>query len=89
VFFDARAYICVRSERGVKKKFIFFLRSFPERMFREVNGVLSITSTLRGTDKVMSRSSNKEIDLNIRLRPFGKPPNVHYDSLHEIGWLVP
>jgi hypothetical protein len=23
-----------------KKKFIFFLRSFPERMFREVNGVL-------------------------------------------------
>jgi hypothetical protein len=28
----------VRSERGVKKKFIFFLRSFPERMFREVNG---------------------------------------------------
>ena len=28
----------VRSERGVKKKFIFFLRSFPERMFREVSG---------------------------------------------------
>jgi hypothetical protein len=24
----------VRSERGVKKKFIFFLSSFPERMFR-------------------------------------------------------
>jgi hypothetical protein len=30
----------VRSERGVKKKFIFFLSSFPERMFREVCGVL-------------------------------------------------
>jgi hypothetical protein len=28
----------VRSERSVKKKFIFFLRSFPERMFREVDG---------------------------------------------------
>jgi hypothetical protein len=39
----------VRSERSVKKKFIFFLRSFPERMFREVNGVHFITSTLRGT----------------------------------------
>jgi hypothetical protein len=39
----------VRSERGVKKKFIFFLRSFPERMFREVNGRASVRSTLRGT----------------------------------------
>jgi hypothetical protein len=38
----------VRSERGVKKKFIFFLRSFPERMFREVCGEFSVSSTLRG-----------------------------------------
>jgi hypothetical protein len=38
----------VRSERGVKKKFIFFLRSFPERMFREVNGRRLFLSTLRG-----------------------------------------
>jgi hypothetical protein len=37
-FSENRAYVCVRSERGVKKKFIFFLSSFPERMFREVNG---------------------------------------------------
>jgi hypothetical protein len=31
-----------------KKKFIFFLRSFPERMFREVHGDPFISSTLRG-----------------------------------------
>jgi hypothetical protein len=31
-----------------KKKFIFFLRSFPERMFREVTGKASVLSTLRG-----------------------------------------
>jgi hypothetical protein len=46
---ENRAYICVRSERGVKKKFIFFLSSFPERMFREVCGSLFVLSTLRGT----------------------------------------
>jgi hypothetical protein len=40
----------VRSERGVKKKFIFFLSSFPERMFREVRGESCVSSTLRGTD---------------------------------------
>jgi hypothetical protein len=46
----------VRSERGVKKKFIFFLRSFPERMFREVNGRAYLRSTLRGmvTSNVLS-----------------------------------
>jgi hypothetical protein len=41
-----------RAASGVaaeKKNLFFFLRSFPERMFREVNGVLYITSTLRGT----------------------------------------
>jgi hypothetical protein len=41
----------VRSERGVKKKFIFFLSSFPERMFREADGDGSVSSTLRGTNR--------------------------------------
>jgi hypothetical protein len=31
-----------------KKNLFFFLRSFPERMFREVNGRVSLRSTLRG-----------------------------------------
>jgi hypothetical protein len=48
-----------RSERGVKKKFIFFLRSFPERMFREVNGGYLFTSTLRGIRK----QDNREIKI--------------------------
>jgi hypothetical protein len=41
-----------RAASGVaaeKKNLFFFLRSFPERMFREVNGVSYVTSTLRGT----------------------------------------
>jgi hypothetical protein len=37
-----------QAELRRKKKFFFFLRSFPERMFREVHGVLFVTSTLRG-----------------------------------------
>jgi hypothetical protein len=32
-----------------KKNLFFFLRSFPERMFREVNGEAHVSSTLRGT----------------------------------------
>jgi hypothetical protein len=32
-----------------KKNLFFFLRSFPERMFREVNGGRATPSTLRGT----------------------------------------
>jgi hypothetical protein len=43
---------CVASAAW-KKKFIFFLSSFPERMFREVNGDSFVSSTLRGTGKRM------------------------------------
>ena len=41
-----------RAASGVaaeKKNLFFFLRSFPERMFREVNGRRTFRSTLRGT----------------------------------------
>jgi hypothetical protein len=37
-----------QAELRRKKKFFFFLRSFPERMFREVNGGRAPPSTLRG-----------------------------------------
>jgi hypothetical protein len=40
-----------RAASGVaaeKKNLFFFLRSFPERMFREVNGGDYVSSTLRG-----------------------------------------
>jgi hypothetical protein len=42
-----------------------------------------------GPKQIDSISKRYKICNVIRLRPFGKPPNVHYDSLHEIGWLVP
>jgi hypothetical protein len=45
-----------------KKNLFFFLRSFPERMFREVNGVLSLTSTLRGTKKTVKAKEMKSIN---------------------------
>jgi hypothetical protein len=73
-----------------KKKFIFFLRSFPERMFREVNGGRALPSTLRG---IKSKAVNEIFQINklikTRLRPFGKPPNVHYSFIIMVGELVP
>jgi hypothetical protein len=87
--FGAKTTACEQTLRSERKKIYFFLSSFPERMFREVTGRAYIDPRCAGP----TLADDKFVILLIKdingLRPLGKSPNVHYDTLHRIGWLVP